>query len=277
MNDIQTKLSFIVPCYNVGNYIDLCLDSIFSCSIPKDEYEVLCIDDYSTDNTTKEKLKAFGKKHSNIHIIQHSTNLGPGASRNDGIDAAKGEYLWFVDADDTVQTDSVETLLRKALCSNVDVLCFNYSDVDNRGGRIGNPKVFKDTDIKTGLAFTYDTFDKGLIYHIGYPVRFLSRRDYIIENKLFFPQGVYFEDTVWMPKLLLLADKVQGCDVIGYNYWHHETSIMGTFASNPSVKKIFDWSIATGQQLYDFSKELRLLGKPYFEYSDISEFFNFLY
>ena len=95
------KLSFIVPFYNVEKYIGACLDSLYAQDIPEEEYEVICVDDCSPDNS-KSIVKEYQKQHANLVLIEHPSNKGLGAARNTGIRAARGQYLWFIDSDDMV-------------------------------------------------------------------------------------------------------------------------------------------------------------------------------
>ena len=84
------KLSFILPCYNVAPYIGRCIESIEHQDIPQSEYEVICVDDCSTDDTVQ-KIKEYQAKYPNIQLICHTENKTAGGARNTGMDAAKGE------------------------------------------------------------------------------------------------------------------------------------------------------------------------------------------
>lgn len=93
-------LSVIIPAYNVEKYIGECLDSLVRQNIDKEEYEVICVDDGSSDKTP-EILDEYAKQYSNICVI-HKENEGVSVARNVGIENAVGEYLWFVDSDDFI-------------------------------------------------------------------------------------------------------------------------------------------------------------------------------
>ena len=98
----MTKLSFIIPYYNGGKYIVECLKSIYNQDIPEAEYEVILVDDCSTDKDSIALVEQFAKEHSTLHIIRNECNLRCGGSRNAGLLQAKGEYVWFVDQDDYI-------------------------------------------------------------------------------------------------------------------------------------------------------------------------------
>ena len=127
---VGTKiLSFIVPCYNVEKYLQQCLDSIYACDLPEEQFEVVCVNDCSPDNV-QEILERNGEKHDNLRIIVHQQNMGLGGARNTGIREAKGQYLWFVDSDDLVTAQGIKSLIQQAGEQELDVLCFNYRRVD---------------------------------------------------------------------------------------------------------------------------------------------------
>ncbi|MDY6022735.1 MAG: glycosyltransferase family 2 protein, partial [Sodaliphilus sp.] len=92
------KLTVVVPCYNVEDYLCRCLDSLVHQDIPESDYEVIAVDDGSTDSTG-EICDRYAKDYPQVKVM-HQTNRGLGAARNAGLDLARGKYLLFVDADD---------------------------------------------------------------------------------------------------------------------------------------------------------------------------------
>lgn len=101
-------LSFVVPVYNTEKYLPECLDSLLEQDIPKEEYEIICVNDGSTDNSL-EILHAYQEKFPNIVVIDKE-NSGVAMARNAGMDAAKGDYIWFVDSDDFIQMNILHLL-----------------------------------------------------------------------------------------------------------------------------------------------------------------------
>ena len=98
------KVSIIIPCYNAGKTLQKCLDSALNQG--QKPYEVICIDDASTDNTP-DVLRSYGTR---IKVITHATNQGVGVSRGDGIKMATGDYVFFLDSDDWLEPDALEIL-----------------------------------------------------------------------------------------------------------------------------------------------------------------------
>ena len=109
----MVRLSLILPCYNVENYIGACLDSLFRQDIPISEYEVICVNDCSTDNT-KQVILDYIQKYPTIHLINHEINQTVGGARNTGLAAAQGSYVWFVDPDDMIVDNTLRELLKRA-------------------------------------------------------------------------------------------------------------------------------------------------------------------
>lgn len=101
-------ISFIIPLYNASRFIQVALDSIYQNPLDENVYEVVVIDDGSTDDGA-EVVKKYASKHKNLRLIQQS-NSGASAARNRGIEVAKGEFVWFVDADDRIEPKILDTV-----------------------------------------------------------------------------------------------------------------------------------------------------------------------
>ena len=101
------KISFIIPVYNVEEYLGQCLDSVLAQSY--EDFEAICIDDGSTDSSLN-ILKKYEKKDKRIKIISQK-NQGVSVARNAGLDAARGEYISFVDSDDAIDAEFIKTML----------------------------------------------------------------------------------------------------------------------------------------------------------------------
>lgn len=114
------KISIIIPCYNVQNYIAQCLDSVIHQTYKN--LEIICINDGSLDNTL-EILDRYAKNDTRIKLYNQS-NKGLSQSRTKGIEYATGEYILFVDSDDWLEVTCLETILEKQ--DNYDIICFSY-------------------------------------------------------------------------------------------------------------------------------------------------------
>lgn len=116
------KISVIVPCYNVGNYIRQCMDSIVNQTLK--EIEIICINDGSTDETLS-VLREFEAKDKRVTIID-KPNSGYGHSMNTGLKCARGEYVGIVESDDFIEPNMFEELYRLAKTHGVKVVKSNF-------------------------------------------------------------------------------------------------------------------------------------------------------
>ena len=132
----MVKLSIIVPIYNVEQYLRKCVDSLLAQDMPSSEYEIVLVDDGSTDSCPAicdeyaEKAKSGELRAKSVSIcVIHRENGGLSAARNSGIEVAQGEYLMFVDSDDYLQPNVLGALIRQMEDQRLDVLRYNYYNV----------------------------------------------------------------------------------------------------------------------------------------------------
>lgn len=210
------KISFVLPCYNVERYIADCLNSIYGQDMPEDEFEVVCVNDCSTDGT-RNVIVGFAKIHPNLTLIDHERNMTVGGARNTGMKAARGEYIWFVDPDDAIKSEKVSGLYEKAHEDQLDILMFNFDFVDENLKFIQSEKRFADSEVMTGqdyvLAFFLGDFSKLCIIW-----RCLFRTSFLKENNMSFPQMKQAEDVVFLWKATLMALRMQSIDELAYVY-----------------------------------------------------------
>ena len=114
------KLSYIVPVYNVEAYLDKCLRSLYNQSLELADFEVVIINDGSSDSSI-EIIEKYRTLYQNITLIEQE-NQGLSVARNNGINHAKGDYILCVDSDDFLIQDSISNLLQKAIDLNLDVV-----------------------------------------------------------------------------------------------------------------------------------------------------------
>ena len=117
----MVKVSVIVPVYNNEEYLDKCLSSLTEQSL--DDIEIICVNDGSSDSSL-DILNRYEQKDNRIVVLSQE-NQGAGASRNNGIDIANGEYISFVDADDWLEENALKKLYENAVRNNSDVVLFN--------------------------------------------------------------------------------------------------------------------------------------------------------
>lgn len=215
------KLSIIVPIYKVEQYLCKCVDSLINQDLPSMVYEIILVDDGSPDRCG-EICDEYAASHSNIKVI-HRENGGLSAARNSGLDMAQGQYVQFVDSDDYLEPNVLGKLVRKMEEDRLDILRFNYQNV-NEKYEVFEPykvnKVFVDykDEVCGGMTFLTERLGYGC-----YVWQFLIRRDILHDCR--FKEGIYFEDTEWTPRLLMKSSRVTSTDLMVYNYLMREGSI----------------------------------------------------
>lgn len=124
-------ISFIVPVYNVERYLSTCLDSILNQGLDKDDFEIILVEDCSTDDSLQ-ICKDYSCKYSNIILIENDKNIGLGLTRNKGMVCARGEYIHFVDSDDFLFPNSLKKLLSLDIIKqSPDMIRFECSSTTN--------------------------------------------------------------------------------------------------------------------------------------------------
>ena len=134
----MAKVSVIVPVYNVEEYLQPCLESILNQTYG--DLEILCINDCSTDNS-RAILQEYQRKDSRIILLENETNGGLAYTRNAGLQRAAGEYVLFVDSDDTIASDLVERCME--VISDSDMVCFDYQQVTADQQVIGRQYAYR--------------------------------------------------------------------------------------------------------------------------------------
>ena len=250
------KLSIIIPMFNAENYISRCLNSVVDQNLSNNEYEIIIINDGSTDNSLK-TCQEFTIKHSNIKIIS-TENLGQSSARNTGIQISKGKYIYFIDSDDYIATNSLGILLEKSLKFNLDILCFKMIRTKTSELKKINPLEIKKnkTTILTGQDYLIDSnsyYKEGVWWYF-------IKRGYLSELGLKFIEGRYLQDTVFTAELFINAKKVSFILLDVYRYIINPNSVWTNKSPKHLRKGIDDFTFITIKfgQLIDEIKDSKL-------------------
>lgn len=169
MHDENPAVSVIVPIYNTERYLRECLDSILdqTCS----EYEVICLDNCSTDGSGT-IIDEYAKRYPCVTAIHNERNLGPGGNRNKGIRLAKGDFIIIIDSDDYIGPDYIKTYLSAMREQPADIIIGSFRRVVN--GKVGRPQVISNSvwsllsyGVPWGRIYRRDLFKKGLRFSDG--------------------------------------------------------------------------------------------------------------
>lgn len=214
----MTKLSIIVPVYNVEKYLPKCLESLIKQTLK--DIEIICVNDGSMDNSLA-ILKEFASKDSRIRIIDNQ-HQGVAKTRNTGIEQSTGEYIGFVDSDDYIDIDFFEKLYNSATKSNSDIAIASILKHKNFFN-IYNAKYTKEETAITiqdkiklcedKKHFFFYAWNK--IYHSGF----------IKENNIKFSEGQIYEDVMFAIKALYYSNKIISVYGTKYHYIEHENSL----------------------------------------------------
>ena len=214
-------LSYIIPLYNTEAYIVRCLRSIIAQGLPESGYEVIVVDDGSTDGG-RELVDALAAEHPQVRLLSQ-TNAGVSAARNKALDAARGRFVQFVDSDDYLAEGMMKPLLQRAIDESLDVLVFNYNCVDADGNDRPHDRDdnYPSTAAMTGVDY--------LEHHSMTPYvwRFLVRRDYLNQGNWRFDTSlIVCEDGALIARFLLNAPRVAHDGSAPYNYASRGDSAM---------------------------------------------------
>lgn len=227
-------LSIIIPFYNVEKYIRECVESLLNQNLNAEKYEVIFVDDCSIDQS-REILNTYLPQFKNIRIITHEKNQLQGAARNTGLRNSTGEYVWFIDADDFIQPNILEKLIETAIKNKLDILHFNAQRVDE-SGMIKEYYANFPFNTKVISGIDYYEFDFPFWKRLIEMWCRIYKRDFLIKNNLFFPEGIFFEDATFTLKSILLSRRFQYINEIYYNYRINPESTMTRSISNDGKK-----------------------------------------
>lgn len=215
------KLSIIVPVYNMAadKKLHYCMDSLVGQTI--EDYEILAVDDASTDDSLKILKDYENRFPDKVKVIHYEENKRQGGAKNEGLKAAAGEWIGFIDSDDWITPDYYEKLLRKAEETGADMVGCDYSMVREHT-MVPGERVRNNTPDQTGILG--EEQHKKLIMRSGSMVLKIYRRTVIKENDLSFPEGIFYEDNCAGPVWSLYFQHFELVEEPLYFYYQHQVS-----------------------------------------------------
>ena len=222
---IPPVVSIVIPVYNAAAYLDACMESV--CTQDFRSIEVVVVNDGSTDNSG-DKLSAWAARDSRVVVVAHpeNANRGVAASRNLGLCHMRGEYLWFVDADDRVRPGAVAHLVAIAKAQNADVVAFNAEETRAGFPRRNVYQQAKPASVVTGEEWVRLTCRQKESPHAVW-LRFY-RRAYLELCGLHFCEGNGHDDIPWITEGDLRAQRFVYSDTVLYDYVRNDKSITGS-------------------------------------------------
>ncbi len=239
----MVKVSIIIPIYNVENYLEKSLDSAVNQSF--EDIEIICINDGSTDDSSR-ILDDFAKNDSRI-IILNQENEGVSVARNKALSKCKGDYVYFMDADDYMTYDAIEKLYDNAISNKSDIVIlrsksFNDENPNGKPSKLLNlERVFKNVDFNN-FTFTHRDIKRYILNNYYAPwSKFFSKEFLDMHEEIEFPPNLPYNDIPVHVKSLLLASKISFVpDYLYYYRKDNPSSITHSTSKHINIFKIIE-------------------------------------
>ncbi len=181
-------ITVVIPVYNTGTYLRRCLDSVLEQTIH--DMEIICVDDGSTDDSS-EVLSEYASKDSRIRVETFENNKGLSAARNWALDIARGEYIYFLDSDDWIDSDYLKEMLRNAESTGQDIV-INSSWLLERENPPETVEAIKPLFVKDEPAFYSSLYLHGTFFPVVWCR--LYKTKFLRDNRIRFPDVLCAED-----------------------------------------------------------------------------------
>ena len=226
MNNIF--LSIVIPVYNAASTISRCLDSIWCQGLDEAEYEVICVNDCSTDNTIQ-VISEIRKTHNNLRLFSNTENIRAGGSRNRGVREAYGEYILFIDADDYFHPGALKVVCDYQKKYGLDILMCDFArhTIMNENDILVHN--FKSQEVMTGRKFL-------IVNSLPFaPWKYVFKRSLMTDNNVFFTERVSCEDVDWSHKIAFFAVTMQYQPILLTHYILNDSSQTSVEYRNPNT------------------------------------------
>ena len=244
-------ISVVVPVYNVEHELSRCVDSILVQSYAN--IEVILVDDGSTDGCPS-MCDAYEKMVSRVRVI-HKSNGGLSSARNAGLSCATGEWILYVDSDDYILNDSCERLIAVGAKYDCDIVSADAIREFNGGQEYMVHGSLADGECYPSRDFILKTVKPGEWYA---PACFnLYKRSFLIENNLFFVEGLLHEDLEMQPRVFLAAKTVAYCAYPFYRYVDRASSIMNASKVDERVNAV-EWIYSNWKSKFEAIEDREL-------------------
>ncbi|MCF2673719.1 glycosyltransferase [Fusobacterium varium] len=227
------ELSIIVPIYNVEDYLEECLKSLYN--IKNIKLEIILVNDGSKDNSFK-IMEKFKEIYPEKTVLINKENGGLSSARNAGMKAAVGEYISFIDSDDFIDVDEFEKFFKEGQKNKLDVMVGNmrYYTPEKTGDSLFRSDIVKNSGIVNGIDFFWNLFQKPKCFREEV-VDDIYKREFLVKNNIWFNENIVHEDSEFTPLVYLKAEKVKYIDRAFYFYRQRTGSIMNKVSEKSIV------------------------------------------
>ena len=249
------SISVIIPVYQASDYIDTCLQSLVAQDYTG-HIECILVDDCGTDDSM-EKARRFAASHSgDYRFFCHDRNRGAAAARNTGMARATGEYIFFLDSDDTLPPDALRILAAPLAERPYDMVVGRYQESQP----LEEPcPSLPDGTVLEGTGILHRYLQKQLSVIV---CNKLYRTAFLRQNKLDFVEGIIYEDDLWSFQAAVVARSLYVVDRVTYYYLIHPGSVMTSTALQKRVRSFK--TVMVG--MYDYASAHGLLADPAFHH-----------
>ena len=209
------QLSVVIPFYQVEKYIGACLDAL--AALPAEESEILLVDDRGRDGSAA-IAAAYCAAHPNARVIRRAQNGGLSAARNTGLDAARGEYVYFLDSDDVPRAEALWRLTQAAREKRLDMAKARFCFLNDETGELTDGAAIRPTDVLEGGALLAAQCQSGTYEPMVWQC--VYRRAFLLENGLRMAEGLLFEDELFQAPALIRAKRAAAFDAVGTEKQH---------------------------------------------------------
>lgn len=251
---MKPLISIIIPVYNVAPYIKSCLYSVLNQTYKN--IEIIIINDKTTDESIS-IIKDVLQKETPlipIRIIEHAENKGLSSARNTGIRNSKGDYLYFLDSDDEISTDCIETLSNRAISSCADLVIGDYIV---QGSLDFYPPLELGTSVIKGNLNIIKAYMQEKFYVMAWNK--LVKKEFIIKNSLYFKNDLIHEDCLWSFQCACKAEIIDVIKHTTYIYKIQKKSITSTL----KFEKDFQMYKIILTEITNYANSLHLLNNKY--------------
>ena len=219
------KLSIIVPVYNMAadGKLEYCLNSLVNQTI--ENYEIIAVDDCSTDNSLDILRKYEGEYPDKMKVIASPVNKKQGGAKNLGLEMAKGDWIGFIDSDDWITPDYYEKLLKRAEETGADMVGCDYHLTGEHSMEIG--QIVPNNRPEQSGKLNKEKY-KSLILDGGSLVVKIYKRNIIMDYPNRFPEGIFYEDNAISNSWMLRAKHFEYLQEPMYYYYQHNASTVHT-------------------------------------------------
>ncbi len=212
------RLSIVIPVYNVAEYLGKCIDSVLANEY--EDYEIILVDDGATDGICPQLCDQYAQKHPDRIRVIHQANQGLGGARNTGLESATGEYVFFVDSDDTLVPRALQVLDEQIEKTHADIYSFNLYSHD--GGGQGREVQVSQHYPEPFTLREHPEF----LYALPAACARIWKRSLFVKSGIRFPSRVLYEDIRTSAKLFALAESIVTIPQVLYEYLARPGSIM---------------------------------------------------